>query len=98
MGLTYDDLKGVKPDIICTHISAYGGITTVLLAGYDYLMQAECGFIGDRRAGHPSRFGLSMIDFMTGVVAALGCVSHCWRDPTADETWISACSTWRCIS
>ena len=37
----------------------------------------ECGFLhltGEPEAP-PARFGLSMIDFMTGVVAALGCVA-----------------------
>ena len=78
MGLTYDDLKGVKPDIICTHISAYGRDNDRAdWPGYDYLMQAECGFLSvtGEPGTAPSRFGLSMIDFMTGVVAALGCVA-----------------------
>ena len=78
MKLTYDDLKGVKPDIICTHISAYGRDNDRAdWPGYDYLMQAECGFLSvtGEPGTPPSRFGLSMIDFMTGVVAALGCVS-----------------------
>ena len=40
-------------------------------------MQAECGFLSvtGEPGTPPSRFGLSMIDFMTGVVAALGCVA-----------------------
>ena len=78
MRLTYNDLKGVKPDIICTHISAYGRDNARAdWPGYDYLMQAECGFLSvtGEPGTPPSRFGLSMIDFMTGVVAALGCVS-----------------------
>ena len=78
MGLTYDDLKGVKSDIICTHISAYGRDNDRAdWPGYDYPMQAECGFLSvtGELGTPPSRFGLSMIDFMTGVVAALGCVS-----------------------
>ncbi len=78
MGLTYHDLKDVKPDIICTHISAYGRDNDRAdWPGYDYLMQAECGFLSvtGEPGTPPSRFGLSMIDFMTGVVAALGCVS-----------------------
>ena len=85
MGLTYDDLKGVKPDIICTHISAYGRDNDRAdWPGYDYLMQAECGFLSvtGEPGTPPSRFGLSMIDFMTGVVAALGCVSALLARPT----------------
>lgn len=78
LGLDYDSLKDVKPDIICTHISAYGRHNDRAdWPGYDYLMQAECGFLGitGEPESPPTRFGLSMIDFMTGVVAALGCVS-----------------------
>ena len=85
MGLTYDDLEGVKPDIICTHISAYGRDNDRAdWPGYDYLMQAECGFLSvtGEPGTPPSRFGLSMIDFMTGVVAALGCVSALLARPS----------------
>ncbi len=78
LGLDYNSLKHIKPAIICTHISAYGRDNDRAdWPGYDYLMQAECGFLGltGEPESPPSRFGLSMIDFMTGVVAALGCVS-----------------------
>ena len=78
MGLDYNALKEVKADIICTHISAYGRDNDrAEWPGYDYLMQAECGFLSvtGEPGTPPSRFGLSMIDFMTGVVAALGCVA-----------------------
>jgi crotonobetainyl-CoA:carnitine CoA-transferase CaiB-like acyl-CoA transferase len=78
MGLDYEALQVVKPDIICTHISAYGRDNDRAdWPGYDYLMQAECGFLSvtGEPGTPPARFGLSMIDFMTGVVAALGCVS-----------------------
>ncbi len=78
LGLDYASLKDIKPDIVCTHISAYGRDNDRSdWPGYDYLMQAECGFLGitGEPDSPPARFGLSMIDFMTGVVAALGCVS-----------------------
>lgn len=78
LGLDYNTLKHIKPTIICTHISAYGRDNDRAdWPGYDYLMQAECGFLGltGEPDSPPSRFGLSMIDFMTGVVAALGCVA-----------------------
>ncbi|MEO1573476.1 MAG: CoA transferase [Pseudomonadota bacterium] len=75
LGLDYASLKDVKPSIICTHISAYGRDNDRAdWPGYDYLMQAECGFLeltGEPDAP-PARFGLSMIDFMTGSVAAAG--------------------------
>lgn len=75
LGLDHAHLGKIKPDIICTHISAYGRDNDRAdWPGYDYLMQAECGFLeltGEPESP-PARFGLSMIDFMTGVVAGMG--------------------------
>lgn len=75
VGLNYDALKAVNPAIVCAHISAYGrGNERSKWPGYDYLMQAEAGFCaltGDPD-GPPVRFGLSMVDFMTGTMAAVG--------------------------
>ena len=76
--LTYDDLKAINPAIVTAHLSAYGrGNSREAWPGYDYLMQAEAGFMtltGEPDAP-PTRFGLSMVDFMTGAVWALGIVS-----------------------
>lgn len=78
LGLDYDSLKDVKQDIICVHLSAYGrNNEREDWPGYDYLMQAECGFLhltGEPESP-PARFGLSMIDFMTGAVGAIGCLA-----------------------
>lgn len=78
LGLDYASLKPVKDDIICTHISAYGRDNDRAdWPGYDYLMQAECGFLAltGEPDSPPARFGLSMIDFMTGTVAGMGCLA-----------------------
>lgn len=78
LGLDYASLKSVKDDIICTHISAYGRDNDRAdWPGYDYLMQAECGFLAltGEPDSPPARFGLSMIDFMTGTVAGMGCLA-----------------------
>ena len=76
--ITYDDLKTVKPSIVCAHLSAYGRDNErAAWPGYDYLMQAEAGFMsltGEPDAP-PTRFGLSMVDFMTGAQMALGCLA-----------------------
>lgn len=78
LGLTYDALGSVKPEIVCAHLSAYGRTgPRAAWPGYDYLMQAEAGWFhltGDPE-GPPARMGLSIVDYMTGVVAALGLVS-----------------------
>lgn len=75
VGLNYDALKAVNPAIVCAHISAYGrGNERSKWPGYDYLMQAEAGFcaLTGEPDGPPVRFGLSMVDFMTGTMAAVG--------------------------
>ena len=78
MGLTYSALKHVRPDIVCAHLSAYGREgQRASWPGYDYLMQAEAGYLSltGEPDGPPARFGLSMIDLMTGTTAALALVS-----------------------
>jgi crotonobetainyl-CoA:carnitine CoA-transferase CaiB-like acyl-CoA transferase len=75
LGLTYDALKGVNPAIVCAHLSAYGRDNErAAWPGYDYLMQAEAGFMSltGEPDGPPARFGLSMVDFMTGTMMATG--------------------------
>lgn len=75
IGLDYDSLKAVNPAIVCAHVSAYGRDNErAKWPGYDYLMQAEAGFCaltGDPD-GPPVRFGLSMVDFMSGTQMAVG--------------------------
>jgi Predicted acyl-CoA transferases/carnitine dehydratase len=73
LGLDYAALGRVKREIVCVHASAYGrGNARESWPGYDYLMQAEAGFLsmtGEPDAP-PTRFGLSMVDYMTGQILA----------------------------
>ena len=75
LGLDYAALKAANPAIVCGHLSAYGRDgERASWPGYDYLMQAEAGFMaltGEPDAP-PARFGLSMVDFMTGMMLAFG--------------------------
>jgi crotonobetainyl-CoA:carnitine CoA-transferase CaiB-like acyl-CoA transferase len=78
LAITYDHLKTINPAVVCAHLSAYGrNNSREAWPGYDYLMQAEAGFmtLTGEPDGPPVRFGLSMVDFMTGSVFALGIVS-----------------------
>ncbi len=78
LGLTYDALADVKRDIVCCHLSAYGRDSSrAARPGYDYLVQAETGYfsINGEPGSMPSRFGLSIIDFMTGYCLALSIVA-----------------------
>ena len=73
LGLDYAALGKVNPAIVCVHASAYGRTgPRASWPGYDYLMQAEAGFMsvtGEPDAP-PTRFGLSMVDFITGTMLA----------------------------
>ena len=75
LGLDYAALGRLNPKIVCAHLSAYGRDNErAAWPGYDYLMQAEAGFMsltGEPDAP-PARFGLSMVDFMTGTTMAMG--------------------------
>ena len=78
LGLTYPQLRDANPGIVCAHLSAYGREgERASWPGYDYQIQAELGYFAltGEPAAPPTRVGLSLIDFMTGVVLALGLVS-----------------------
>jgi succinate--hydroxymethylglutarate CoA-transferase len=70
LGLTFDALKDINPKIVCAHLTAYGRDTErTAWPGFDYLMQAEAGYMavtGEPEAP-PTRFGLSVVDMMTGL-------------------------------
>ena len=73
LGLDYQALGAVKPSIVCAHASAYGRDNERAgWPGYDYLMQAEAGFLSvtGEPGQPPARFGLSMVDYMTGQMLA----------------------------
>jgi len=75
LGLDFAALKAVNSKIVCGHISAYGRDNSrASWPGYDYLMQAEAGFLSvtGEPDGPPARFGLSIVDFMTGTMLAYG--------------------------
>jgi crotonobetainyl-CoA:carnitine CoA-transferase CaiB-like acyl-CoA transferase len=75
LGLDYAALSPHNPAIVCAHLSSYGRDNPrAAWPGYDYLMQAEAGFLsltGEPDAP-PTRFGLSIVDFMTGAQMAVG--------------------------
>ncbi|TXL76417.1 CoA transferase [Vineibacter terrae] len=73
LGITYDALSDVNARLVCGHLSGYGRSgPRADWPAYDYLLQAEAGYLdltGDPGGG-PTRMGLSIIDFMTGVTTA----------------------------
>ena len=78
MGLDYPALSSIKSSIVCVHISAYGRDNErTARPGYDYLMQAEAGYLSvtGEPDGPPARMGLSIVDFMTGLMTVFAMTS-----------------------
>jgi crotonobetainyl-CoA:carnitine CoA-transferase CaiB-like acyl-CoA transferase len=78
LGITYEQLKGHNPAIVCAHLTAYGRTgSRAAWPGYDYLVQAEAGYLSvtGEPTGPPTRFGISIVDMITGVTAVFGLVA-----------------------
>jgi crotonobetainyl-CoA:carnitine CoA-transferase CaiB-like acyl-CoA transferase len=78
LGLTHAALSEANPRIVCAHLSAYGRTgERAAWPGFDYLMQAETGYLSltGEPDGPPARCGLSLVDLMTGTMAALALTS-----------------------
>jgi succinate--hydroxymethylglutarate CoA-transferase len=75
LGITYAQVAQANPKIVCAHLTGYGREgERASWPGYDYMMQAEAGYFhltGDPDSP-PARFGLSLVDLMTGVAMAGG--------------------------
>ncbi|NHM32476.1 CaiB/BaiF CoA transferase family protein [Neobacillus terrae] len=73
--INYKHLKHLNPKIVTCSLSGFGtwGSMTKEPA-YDYLLQAMNGHMSltGEPGGPPSKYGLSIIDFSTGMMAALG--------------------------
>jgi len=75
LGITYSQLAVHNPRLVCAHLTAYGRQgPRAAWPGYDYMMQAEAGYFAmtGEPEGPPTRFGLSIVDFMTGLAMAFG--------------------------
>jgi crotonobetainyl-CoA:carnitine CoA-transferase CaiB-like acyl-CoA transferase len=71
-GLAYDSLSAINPRLIHCSISGYGREGAFAeRAGYDFVMQAEAGFmsITGEVAGEPMRLGVAFVDLAAGANA-----------------------------
>ena len=78
LGLTHRHLGDRNPAIVCVHLSAYGRTgERGAWPGFDFLMQAEAGHLHLTGApeGPPERYGISVVDYMTGLTAAFALVA-----------------------
>ncbi|MCD1286140.1 MULTISPECIES: CoA transferase [unclassified Brevibacterium] len=74
LGITYDDLSSINPQIVCCTLSGYGSQgAAARRPGYDYMLQAAAGWmdITGEPDGPPTKSGLSLVDFSGGLVAAI---------------------------
>jgi succinate---hydroxymethylglutarate CoA-transferase len=73
LGLSYEQLSQHNPRLVCGHLTGFGREgSRACWPGYDYMMQAEAGYFSltGEPDGPPARFGLSIVDFMTGLALA----------------------------
>lgn len=82
LGLTYERLKEVNPQIVCCSLSGFG-MTGPRAAegGYDYMMQGLAGWMSltGEPGGPPTKSGLSLVDLSGGYVSAIAVLSGLWR-------------------
>jgi crotonobetainyl-CoA:carnitine CoA-transferase CaiB-like acyl-CoA transferase len=76
--IRYEDLKHINPRVVCCSLSGFG-MTGPRMAepGYDYIMQGLAGWMdltGDP-SGPPTKSGLSLVDYSSGLVAALSLIA-----------------------
>ncbi|GAA0459310.1 CoA transferase [Paractinoplanes deccanensis] len=73
LGLCYADLAAHNPRIVCANLSAFGRGSREAEPGYDYVLQAETGWmhLTGEPDGPPAKSGLSLVDYIGGLVAAL---------------------------
>ncbi|MYV97806.1 CoA transferase [Streptomyces sp. SID3343] len=84
-GLDADSLRVTKPELICCEIGAFGHEGPLnTLPGYDPLMQAFSGImsITGEEDGSPVRAGVSIVDFGSGMWAAIGILAALHRRGT----------------
>ena len=94
MGLGYQDVKNVNPDIVYCSVSGYGRTGPMTeKPGYDLIIQAYSGlmYLTGEPDGSPLRVGSSLVDLFTGMMAygsVLTALYH--RDKTGEGQWIEA--------
>jgi len=97
--LTYADLKGINPRIVCCSLSGFG-MTGPRRSdpGYDYMMQGLAGWMsltGDP-GGPPTKSGLSLVDLSGGYVAAIAIqagIIRAWRTGQGGDADLSLFET-----
>ena len=75
LGLDYDSMSAIKPNLFYCSITGFGsGREPAARAGYDFTVQAESGLmsITGERDGPPVKVGVAVVDVLTGLHASSG--------------------------
>ena len=74
LGLGFEDLVAVKPDLVYCAITGFGRAAGAAIPGYDLLIQAMSGLmsITGEPDAPPVKVGVAVIDVLTGVHAMAG--------------------------
>lgn len=82
LGLAYEQLKAIKPDLIYCSITGYDSSgPEASRPGYDLVIQGEAGLMAlNGEAGQPPlKFGVAVVDMMTGMYAAQAVLAALFR-------------------
>ncbi|MHC9293275.1 CaiB/BaiF CoA transferase family protein [Mycobacterium sp. LTG2003] len=74
LGLGYDDLRAIRPDLIYCSITGFGRDGGADLPGYDLLVQAVGGLMSvtGTEPGDPTKAGVALVDVLAGLHALSG--------------------------
>ena len=82
LGLSYEQLQPLRPDLIYCSITGYDSSgPEASRPGYDLVIQGEAGLMAlNGEAGHPPlKFGVAAVDMMTGMYAAQAVLAALFR-------------------
>ncbi len=74
LGLDYDDVRAIRPDVIYCSITGFGRGGGAALPGYDLLVQAVGGLMSvtGTEPGDPTKAGVAVVDVLAGLHACSG--------------------------
>lgn len=86
LGLGYEDLRRVRPDVIYCAITGFGHGGGAALPGYDLLVQAVGGLMSvTGTEGQPTKAGVALVDVLAGLHALSGILAAlAHRDRTGE--------------
>lgn len=82
LGLGYAQLKALKPDLIYCSVAGYNSSgPEAKRPGYDLVIQGEAGLMAINGEAHqpPLKFGVAVVDMMTGMYAAQAVLAALFR-------------------